>query len=88
MERPRICVVGACNIDLISYVPRLPALGETLQPFVLLLAPGEDHGLLRRWEPSEIGPGRHYAYAFQWFAMAVVLAGLLAWNFRKRGYRT
>ena len=28
--KPRICVVGACNIDLISYVPRLPALGETL----------------------------------------------------------
>jgi len=53
-----------------------------------LLSPDEDYGLLRRWEPAEIGPGRHYAYAFQWFAMAVVLAGLLAWNFRKRGYRT
>jgi len=63
-------------------------LGDAVQPFVLLLAPGEDYGLLRRWEPAEIGPGRHYAYAFQWFAMAVVLAALLAWNFRKRGYRT
>jgi len=30
MERPKICVVGACNIDLISYVPRLPIMGETL----------------------------------------------------------
>ena len=30
MSGPKICVVGACNIDLISYVPRLPALGETL----------------------------------------------------------
>ena len=28
--QPKICVVGACNIDLISYVPRMPALGETL----------------------------------------------------------
>jgi cytochrome oxidase assembly protein ShyY1 len=64
------------------------ALRRELQPFVLLLSPDEDYGLLRRWEPAEIGPGRHYAYAFQWFAMAVVLAGLLAWNFRKRGYRT
>jgi ribokinase len=27
---PAITVVGACNIDLISYVPRMPALGETL----------------------------------------------------------
>lgn len=25
-----ICVVGACNLDLISYVPRLPRMGETL----------------------------------------------------------
>ena len=30
MDKPKICVVGACNIDLISYVPRLPKLGETL----------------------------------------------------------
>ena len=28
--KPSICVVGACNIDLISYVPRMPTLGETL----------------------------------------------------------
>jgi len=30
MEQPRICVIGAANLDLISYVPRLPRLGETL----------------------------------------------------------
>lgn len=30
MSRPKVCVVGASNMDLISYVPRLPALGETL----------------------------------------------------------
>ena len=30
MEKPKICVVGACNLDLISYVPRLPSMGETL----------------------------------------------------------
>jgi surfeit locus 1 family protein len=62
-------------------------LGREVQPFVLLMDPGEGPGLLRRWEPAEMGPRRHYAYAFQWFAMAVVLAGLLAWNFRRRGYR-
>lgn len=61
------------------------SLGREVQPFVLLMAPGEEHGFLRRWAPAEIGPGRHYAYAFQWFAMAVVLAILLAWNYRKRG---
>ena len=30
MDRPKICVIGACNLDLISYVPRLPSIGETL----------------------------------------------------------
>ena len=30
MTKPRICVVGASNLDLISYVPRLPRMGETL----------------------------------------------------------
>ena len=29
-ELPRVCVIGAANIDLISYVPRLPEMGETL----------------------------------------------------------
>ena len=30
MSQPRICVVGASNMDLLSYVPRLPTMGETL----------------------------------------------------------
>jgi ribokinase len=30
MKEPKICVVGAANLDLISYVPRLPRMGETL----------------------------------------------------------
>jgi ribokinase len=30
MKAPKICVVGAANLDLISYVPRLPRMGETL----------------------------------------------------------
>jgi ribokinase len=30
MDTPKVCVVGACNLDLISYVPRMPSMGETL----------------------------------------------------------
>ena len=30
MTRPKVCVVGASNLDLISFVPRLPKMGETL----------------------------------------------------------
>ena len=64
------------------------ALGRDLQPFVLLMDPDDDFGLVRHWVPEEMGPGRHYAYAFQWFAMGAVLAGLLIWNYRKRGLET
>ena len=61
------------------------ALGQDIQPFVLLMDPEDSHGFLRYWVPTEMGPGKHFAYAFQWFAMGVVLAGLLAWHYRKRG---
>ena len=61
------------------------ALGREVQPFVLLMDPQEELGFYRHWVPEEMGPGRHYAYALQWFAMGIVLAGLLLWNFRKRG---
>ena len=30
MNQPRICVIGACNIDLITYAARMPQWGETL----------------------------------------------------------
>jgi surfeit locus 1 family protein len=61
-------------------------LGRAIQPFVLLMDPQDTGGYLRHWVPPEMGPSRHYAYAFQWFAMGVVLAGLLAWHYRRRGF--
>ncbi len=64
------------------------ALGEPVQPFVLLMDPEDDFGFYRDWVPEEMGPGRHYAYALQWFAMGIVLAGLLIWNYRKRGFES
>jgi surfeit locus 1 family protein len=64
------------------------ALGRDIQPFVLLLDHGEDHGFLRQWVPSEFGPGKHFGYAVQWFAMGAVLAGLLIWNYRKKRFDT
>ena len=62
-------------------------LGRELQPFVLLMDPQDDAGFLRHWVPEEMGPGRHFGYALQWFAMATVLAALLVWNFRKQRAR-
>ena len=63
-------------------------LGRDLQPFVLLLDPEDKLGFFRHWVPEEMGPGRHFAYALQWFAMGIVLAALLVWNYRKRGLET
>ena len=60
-------------------------LDGTVQPVVLLMEPDDAHGYFRHWVPEEMGPGRHFAYALQWFAMAVVLGALLVWNFRKSG---
>lgn len=64
------------------------ALGTDVQPFVLLMDPEAEFGFVRQWLPEVMGPGRHYAYAFQWFAMGIVLAALLVWNYRKRSFET
>ncbi len=60
------------------------ALGRDVQPVVLLMDPDVENGFLRQWVPTEMGPARHFGYAFQWFAMAAVLSGLLVWNYRRR----
>lgn len=64
------------------------ALGVDVQPFVLLMDHEEEHGFLRHWVPAEFGPGKHFAYAFQWFAMGAVLSGLLVWNYRKKRFQS
>ena len=61
-------------------------LGRDVQPFVLLMTPEEQHGFVRHWVPTEFGPSKHFGYAFQWFAMAAVLFGLLLWNFKRRKF--
>jgi len=63
------------------------ALGVEVQPFVLLMDHEEEHGFLRHWVPSDFGPGKHFGYAFQWFAMGAVLSGLLVWNYRKKRFQ-
>jgi surfeit locus 1 family protein len=38
-----------------------------------------DAGLLRNWPAVNLGVDKHYGYAFQWFALAALVAGLYAW---------
>jgi surfeit locus 1 family protein len=62
-------------------------LGRDVQPFVLLMDHEEEHGFYRHWVPTEFGPGKHFGYALQWFAMGIVLSGLLIWNYRKKRFK-
>ena len=62
------------------------AIGREVQPFVLLLDAAEDHGFVRDWSPVKYGPERNFGYALQWAAMALMLGGLLVWNYRRRGF--
>jgi surfeit locus 1 family protein len=48
-------------------------LDREVLPFVLLADPEPSSGLVRRWEPREIGPMRHLGYAVQWFALALAV---------------
>ena len=47
-------------------------------PFVLKqMSDSEKDGLMRNWTAAASGVERHYAYAFQWFALA--LSAFLFW---------
>ncbi len=41
--------------------------------------PPPDDRLLRQWPRVAVGIGKHHGYAFQWFALCALLAGLTLW---------
>lgn len=53
------------------------ALGLPVLAPVLLLDADSGPGYLRDWHPPGIPPERHYSYAVQWWAFAVLALGLL-----------
>jgi surfeit locus 1 family protein len=62
------------------------ALGEPVEPGIVLLDPRAPDGYDRRWEPSlRMSPARHVAYAIQWFAFAIIAAGVLLVAAVRRG---
>ena len=58
------------NLDVgrFARVSRLP-----LQPFVIQQAGGAEDGLNRAWERPDTGVNMHRGYAFQWYALAVLI---------------
>lgn len=58
-------------------------LGQEIWPWVLDVTAPVVEGLRTDRHQAGMLPERHLAYAFQWFTMAAVLAGLLLWHWRR-----
>lgn len=70
------------NLTLERYRKAFPI---ALQPIVIQQESALDDGLVREWDPPNLGVDRHYGYAFQWLAMAVtILVIYLVTHVRRR----
>jgi surfeit locus 1 family protein len=68
------------NLDLVSFEREI---GTPLWPVSFLQADPSDgghaDGLLRHWAKPGVDVHKHYGYAFQWSALAALIAGLYVW---------
>ena len=68
------------NLDLGAYGVET---GLRLAPLSVLQdeqgAGSDDDGLLRQWPLPAVDVHKHYGYAFQWFALCALMAGLYVW---------
>lgn len=64
------------NLDLGTYAK---ATGLRLWPVTVVQKGAASEGLLREWPQPGSGIATHHGYAFQWFAIAAVLAAMLLW---------
>jgi cytochrome oxidase assembly protein ShyY1 len=58
------------NLTLDRYREAFPI---PLQPVVIQQESPLDDGLVREWDPPNLGVDKHYGYAFQWLALAATL---------------
>jgi surfeit locus 1 family protein len=66
------------NLDLAAYSLET---GLPLAPLSVVQddSGGPDDGLLRQWPRPAVDVHKHYGYAFQWFALCALMAGLYVW---------
>jgi surfeit locus 1 family protein len=66
------------NLDLGAYSREI---GVALRPLSLRqqAAGAVDDGLLRDWPAPAFDVDKHHGYAFQWFALSLLLTGLYVW---------
>jgi surfeit locus 1 family protein len=76
------------NLDLAAFAVENPAAGgaSSVAPLVTTLtilqtgdATGASDGLKRAWPEIQSGVAKHHGYAFQWFGLAALIAGLYVW---------
>ncbi|WP_131781054.1 SURF1 family protein [Legionella gresilensis] len=60
-------------IEQIDSVKISQFLHKSVYPFIIRLNKLEKDGYIREWAIISMPPGRHKAYALQWFAMALVI---------------
>jgi surfeit locus 1 family protein len=58
------------NLTLERYREAVPI---ALQPVLIRQLSPLDDGLVREWDPPDLGVDKHYGYAFQWLALAATL---------------
>lgn len=60
------------NLTIERYRQVMPI---AIQPFLIQqdAAGAPDDALVREWDPPDLGVDKHYGYAFQWFALAVLI---------------
>lgn len=67
------------NLDVVAYASESRL---KLKPWVLIQEdnPGaERDGLMRQWPSPNLGVQKHHGYAFQWFSLSLLTAGLYVW---------
>jgi surfeit locus 1 family protein len=73
------------NFDYARFEQRIgePVVRLVLRQDALRAAP--DDGLVREWPVPGDGVARHHGYAFQWYSLAALVAGLWVWFLLKAG---
>ena len=64
------------NLDLVQFRAET---GLPLMAVTVLQSGAPSEGLRRAWPAVNVGVDKHYGYAFQWFALAALVAALTLW---------
>ena len=77
-------VVGGAirqNLDIASFATEsgLPLLPLSVQQSDAISSITAGDALMRQWPRPAVDVQKHYGYAFQWFALCALMAGLYVW---------